>query len=145
MTNKFDLSGSKTLPPLPPPGASGGGSAPAPAAASATLAATKPSPKSAMRFGELNDFVDLTMRSLSHTQLKVWLVLFRDVRNGVARASQKWIAERCGVTDRTVRRVLPYLEARGLVEVKVKGGPGRGPSVYRVRALPPIDADAAVR
>ncbi|WP_165700526.1 helix-turn-helix domain-containing protein [Alienimonas californiensis] len=76
------------------------------------------------------------MRQLSHTQVMIWLVLFRDARNGVARASQKWIAERCGVTDRTVRRQLPLLEARGLVEVKSKGGLGRGPSAYIVRALP---------
>ena len=129
-----DLSGSKILPPLPPPGAAGPPDG-APAAAPQTPPGPRSSSRAATRFAELNNFVDLTMRTLSHTQAKVWLTLFRDVNNGVARASQKYIAERCGVADRTVRRTLHMLEARGLIEVKVRGGLDRGPSVYLVRAV----------
>ena len=137
MPTDFDLSGSKTLTPLPPPGAAVAATTPSPAAAAQPPTSPRSSTRAATRFAELNNFVDLTMRTLSHTQTKVWLTLFRDARDGVARASQKSIAKRCGVADRTVRRTLPMLEARGLIEVKVRGGLGRGPSVYLVRAVAP--------
>ena len=87
------------------------------------------------RFQILNNFIDFTSGSLSRSELLVWFVLFRDTRNGVARTSQKWIAQRAGISDRTVRRALKRLEDRGLVIVVSQGGLGVGASSYRVMPL----------
>lgn len=90
------------------------------------------------RFAQFNAFVDETMRSFrSAAALKVWVVLFRDARpNGIATASQEWIARRAGVDVRSVKRGVRDLKALGLLEVRRKGGTGRGASTYRVHARP---------
>ncbi len=88
------------------------------------------------RFAVLNGFVDASMADLPRAELAVWLVLYRDARQHVARTGQAWIARRAGVDVRTVRRALAALERRGLVKRIRRGGPGAGPSSYRVRSGP---------
>jgi hypothetical protein len=93
--------------------------------------------KTADRFAALNAFVDFTLAGLTRNEIAVWLVLYRDTKNGVARTSQADMARRAGVAARTVRRALDGLKRRGLLEVTYRGGIGRGASAYRVRPLPP--------
>ncbi len=86
------------------------------------------------RFEVLNGFVDASMAECTPSESVVWLVLYRDARNGVANTAQAWIAKRAGLTERTVRRALVGLQRHGLVDVLRKGGPSVGASLYRVRA-----------
>ena len=77
----------------------------------------KPPPRrrsTADRFGVLNAFVDVALRDMQPIDAVVWLVLYRDTKpDGLARTSQKSIAARIGVSDRTVRRALVRLVAAG--------------------------------
>ena len=87
------------------------------------------------RFAVLNNFIDFTLAGLTRNELAVWLVLYRDSRDGIARTSQIDIARRAGVADRTVRRVLAKLESKGLLKTVFRGSLNAGPSRYRVRPL----------
>lgn len=87
------------------------------------------------RFGVLNNFVDFTLRVLNRSDIAVWLVLYRDSRDGVARVSQSHIAERAGVHVSTIKRAIGRLKARELVAVVHQGGLNRGVSSYRVDSL----------
>jgi hypothetical protein len=90
------------------------------------------------RFGVLNGFVDVELRTLTRAELAVWLVLYRDTKpDGTARTGQTDLARRAGVTTRGVRKALTRLIAVGLVEVIRRGRLGCGPSVYRVRGTRP--------
>jgi hypothetical protein len=126
------LTGCQVLPPLRLPGE-------AAAVPAATSNPGRPADEprhgqAAQRFGMINAFVDVTLAELSRNEIAVWLILWRDARNGVARTSQADLARRAGVADRTVRRALTTLQQRGLVGVSSRGGLGRGPSSYRLVA-----------
>jgi DNA-binding transcriptional ArsR family regulator len=97
---------------------------------------TAPEPRRRGRFVALNKLVDCTLAELSRAEIAVWLVLYRDTRDGSALASYDWIAPRAGVDRRNVGRALRRLQARGLVRVLRRGGLGRGASRYRVRGVP---------
>ena len=87
------------------------------------------------RWKTLNEFVDVTMATLTPRQLKVWLVLFRDVgKNGIARTAQTYIAKRTGLRRPTVSTVISELEVMGLIRVIHAGGLNRGLSQYEVRS-----------
>lgn len=97
------------------------------------------------RFPMLNRFIDFTIRELDRNEIAVWLILFRDTREGIAATGQTDIARRAGVAARTVRRVISKLAARGLVQVVRRGSIGAGNSTYRVSPLVDIHtADKAV-
>jgi predicted DNA-binding transcriptional regulator len=89
------------------------------------------------RFATLNAFVDFTLAELPRNEIAVWLILYRDTKNGTARTSQADLGRRAGVSDRTVRRAIDRLRRRGLLKVTYRGGIGRGASTYRVRPLIP--------
>jgi hypothetical protein len=91
--------------------------------------------KAGERFDVLNAFVDFTLASLPRNAIAVWLVLWRDTRDGTARTSMANLARRAGCSPRTVVRAVKALESAGLVDVVYRGGFRRGPSRYRVRAL----------
>ncbi len=91
------------------------------------------------RFAVLNNFIDFTLAGLTRNELAVWLVLYRDSREGIARTSQADIARRAGVTDRTVRNVLRKLEGKRLLKTVFRGSLNAGPSSYRVL---PLDTQA---
>jgi hypothetical protein len=96
----------------------------------------KAAPRTAReRFRTLNTFVDFTARTLRRNELLVWLVLYRDTRDGVARTAQADIARRIGASKRTVMRAIHRLTELGLLAVVYRGGLRRGPSAYRVRPL----------
>ncbi|MCC7419343.1 MAG: helix-turn-helix domain-containing protein [Planctomycetaceae bacterium] len=127
------LAGCEVLPAMEPP-------APRPADEPSEVDARKATGKTTKRkagerFAMLNTFVDFTAGTLARGELLVWLVLFRDCRDGIARTSQADIARRAGMTDRTVRRTLKRLETRGLVQTVSRGGIHRGVSKYRCHPL----------
>ena len=92
-------------------------------------------PRHGDRFALLNAFVDFTLASLRRNEIAVWLVLYRDTKDGIARTGQADIARRIGTSTRTVRRMISRLARRGLLKVIRRGGLQRGPSAYRVRPL----------
>jgi len=92
--------------------------------------------KTGERFALLNAFVDFTLADLSRSEIVVWLVLYRDTRDGTARTSYDDLARRTGLNRRNVGRALRRLEGRGLVKVVHRGGLRRGASRYGVRGLP---------
>jgi hypothetical protein len=87
------------------------------------------------RFGTINSFVDVICKSLNGNETKVWLILWRDVRAGIATTAQADIARRAGVSEKTVKRAIKSLKAKGLVECLRKGSPLGGPSTYRVTGV----------
>jgi predicted DNA-binding transcriptional regulator len=89
------------------------------------------------RFKVVNTFVDFTLRTLRRNEIAVWLILWRDTRDGISRTSQTDIARRAGITKRTVIRVVGRLERKGLLRIVRRGGMNSGPSTYRVQPLQP--------
>ncbi len=85
------------------------------------------------RFAVLNAFVDFTMQELARAEVAVWLVLYRDTKNGIARTAQTDIARRAGLNVRTVKRAIKGLHRRGLLALVYRGSLRRGPSSYRIR------------
>ena len=86
------------------------------------------------RFGTLNAFVDGSMATLRRNDIAVWLVLWRDTKDGIARTGQSDIARRVGATARTVRRAIGRLRRYGLLVLVYQGGLNRGTSAYRVES-----------
>ena len=124
------LPGCSVLPPMEPP-------RPRPASTANGKGGEKPKrPKeTADRFGTINAFVDFTLASLTRNEAAVWLVLWRDTKDGTARTAQTDIARRAGVGRRTVVRIVGTLELRGLLQTVHQGGLNRGMNVYRVLPL----------
>ena len=87
------------------------------------------------RFGVLNAFVDCSLAGLSRSEIAVWLVLYRDTRDGTVRGSQANIAKRAGLTVRGTQKALNKLTAAGLVRVVYRGGLNKGASRYRVEPM----------
>ena len=96
-------------------------------------ARTKRTAQSGDRFQTLNAFVDVTMRDLTPSERIVWIVLYRDVRNGVVTVSQTDVAARSGLTQSTVCLAIQKLVKRDLVRVVTQGGFRKGLSTYRIR------------
>lgn len=88
------------------------------------------------RFAVLNRFIDFTAGTCRRSELLVWLILFRDTKNGLAGTSQSDIAKRTRLGRRTVQLALNSLEAKGLAQCVYRGGLSRGISRYRVHAFP---------
>jgi hypothetical protein len=87
------------------------------------------------RFGAINSFVDVTLRSLTRTEALVWVVLWRDTRHGLARTSYAGLARTSGCRRATVGIALRSLREKGLLEVVRRGGKGQGSNVYRLRSV----------
>jgi DNA-binding transcriptional ArsR family regulator len=92
--------------------------------------------KARERFAVLNAFVDFTLAGLSRGEIAVWLILYRDTREGTARTSYDDLARRAGMNRRNVGRALRRLERLRLLRVVHRGGLRRGVSRYRCRGLP---------
>lgn len=84
------------------------------------------------RFGILNAFVDCSMADLTRAELATWMILYRDTRDGIARAAQSDIATRAGLSERAIRNAIGSLEQAGLLQVVYRGGLNRGVSRYKV-------------
>jgi hypothetical protein len=92
--------------------------------------------KAGERFAVLDAFVDFAIADLSRAEIAVWLILFRDTRDGTARTSYDDLARRAGCNRRNVGRAVRRLERLGLLRVVHRGGLRRGVSRYRACALP---------
>ncbi len=98
-------------------------------------AARKPGAKGktdAGRWPTFNAFVDATIAGLSRSELAVWIVLFRDVRDGVARTGLTDIARRGGMEHGSAKRAVRSLTAKGLLRVVRRGRKNGGTNVYQV-------------
>lgn len=86
------------------------------------------------RFAILNAFVDVALATLTGSETKVWMILFRDTkaRTGTARTGQADIARRAGLSGRAVKGAVRSLKAKGLLTVVRMGRLNAGPSAYRV-------------
>jgi hypothetical protein len=87
------------------------------------------------RFRTLNNFVDFTLAELSRAEIAVWLILYRDTRDGTVRTGMADLARRAGCSRRAVVSAVQRLERLGLLKVVYRGGIHRGSSRYRVRPL----------
>ena len=128
MTEPRILPGCEVLPPMNPP-------QPRTTSTNGKAEKTKRTKQTAERFGVINAFVDFTLGSLTRNETAVWLILWRDERNGTSRTSQADLARRAGVSDRTARRAIERLRRLGLLAVVHRGGLRRGVSTYRVHPL----------
>ena len=92
--------------------------------------------KRSERFALLNAFADFALAGLTGSEVKVWLILFRDTKaaTGTARTGQEDIARRAGIDARSVRRALESLQTRGMVRLVRRGRLNVGPSHYRLAA-----------
>jgi hypothetical protein len=88
------------------------------------------------RFRTINNFLDYSAQYLTPTEALVWVLLWRDAREGLARTAQSYLASRAGVNVRTARRAVERLREVRLLTRKRQGGIGRGPSVYRIHPVP---------
>jgi DNA-binding MarR family transcriptional regulator len=91
--------------------------------------------KAGGRFAVLNAFVDFSLASLPRSDIAVWMVLYRDTKDGTARTSQTDIARRAGIGRRTAVRAISRLEKRRLLVKVHQGGLNRGTSSYRVMPM----------
>ncbi len=91
------------------------------------------------RWKILNNFVDFSMKGLTPAQVKVWLVLYRDSKQGTAATSQRDIARRAGCGLKFVNAAIKVLEEKGLALVVRRGGYRKGSNRYRIRGLEPVD------
>lgn len=88
------------------------------------------------RFKTLNSFIDYALADLSRAEIAVWLILYRDTRDGAARTAYDDLARRAGLNRRNVGRAVRRLKDRGLLRIVYQGGFRRGASRYTVRGLP---------
>ena len=103
---------------------------------------SRPDNGDASRWRTLNTFVDIIARHLSPVEIAVWMVLFRDCRDGTVKASQRNLASRSGASERSVVRAMRRLRDVRLVEV-VKASKSKGEaSLYRLEVRPERCLDA---
>lgn len=137
MSSYESLKGCEVLPPIPTPEKVADGEREAKDRAKAQSCQRTEGPngrrRSQGRFATLNSFVDCSLATILRTDALVWLVLFRDTRDGVARTAQSYIARRAGLCKRTVSTAVRRLEQAGLLDVVHRGGFRRGISTYRIR------------
>ena len=98
----------------------------------------KPSPVVRKLFG-WNRFLDgLAGREpkLHPLAVGIWCWLWRCEKDGLARATERKLAERFGVERKTVRRHLRTLTDAGFLGVLRIGRRDHSPTVYRVRPVP---------
>ena len=80
----------------------------------------------------LNRFVDETLIGLEPLTALLWVVLYREARNGIAEISHGQLAKIMGVSDRTICRHIDVLIANKLLRKLKTGGYGRGCNKYQL-------------
>lgn len=79
-----------------------------------------------------NRFVDEALIGLEHLTALLWLVLYREARNGIAEISHGQLAKIMNVSDRTICRHIDVLIANQLLRKLKTGGYGRGCNRYQL-------------
>lgn len=94
--------------------------------------------RSTMRFETFNAFADESLATLTSSEVRVWIVLFRDGKppKWEARASLDDIARRAGISRQTAWRAARALERRGMLRAVRRGGLNTGPAVRVVAPYP---------
>jgi hypothetical protein len=95
--------------------------------------AVRPSGPARTRWALLNGIVDGKLRELGDAETRVWLVLYRDERDGLARTGMTDIARRAGLSRRGVVKAVKGLKARGIIEVTARGTIAGMPNTYRLK------------
>jgi hypothetical protein len=90
----------------------------------------------AARFVTLNTFVDQVMRRLSPVESLVWIVAFRDCRNGQSSTSSTDLATRTGCGLRTVKAAVQSLCKAGLMTPVILSRHKGQASIYAVTTQP---------
>lgn len=84
----------------------------------------------------LNRFVDEAAKGLDPISMNIWIVLFRFECAGIAWASQETIAERLGLSPKTVYRHIAILKRKKLLRVVKQGHRGGRCNTYQLGILP---------
>ena len=85
------------------------------------------------RWATLNAFVDGAMSQCTAAEVRVWLVLYREVKpGGLARIGMGQISRVAGIERRSVVRALEVLKRRKFVEVVTRGTINGMPNAYRL-------------
>jgi len=85
------------------------------------------------RWATLNSFVDAVLADASEAEVRVWLVIYRDVKpGGLARVGMTDIARRAGMSRRGVVKAIKGLKRRRLIEVATRGSINGTPNAYRL-------------
>ena len=85
------------------------------------------------RWATLNAFVDGVMGRCTEAEVRVWLLLYREVKpGGQARVGMTDIARRTGMTRRGVVNAINGLKRRRLIEVVTRGTINGSPNSYRL-------------
>ena len=72
-------------------------------------------------WGMLSVFVDQRLRTISPVAACIWLVMFRNNRDGVVQIGQDHIAKTLGLKRRVVTKRTQELVDAGLIQVEVRG------------------------
>lgn len=88
------------------------------------------------RFATFNTFVDQIMRDLSPVEALVWVVMFRDSRDGQCKASSQDLARRTGRSLRAVKDAVQRLQRVGLVKAVTLSRHKGYASTYAVNTQP---------
>jgi len=72
--------------------------------------------RAAGRWALLNNVVDILMRDMRPAELKTWLYMYRNERDGVVETSTRQIAHATGLSTRHAHKAVSDLRERGLVE-----------------------------
>lgn len=92
--------------------------------------------KAGERFATLNAFTDATMRTLTPAQIAVWVILFRNERNGTTSRSVRQIATDGGLSLSGAHQSLASLIEAGLVEILQRARHRDEATTYRIHATP---------
>jgi hypothetical protein len=97
------------------------------------------------RWQTFNTFIDAVARNLSPVDIAVWMILFRDCRNGTVEASNRDIVRRSGCSLRAVVDAMKRLRAAGLIDaVRLSRHKGE-PSLYALNTSPDDCLEAITR
>lgn len=83
-----------------------------------------------------NKFIDESLKGLDNAVALTWLVLFRFARDGVARVSKATIAERLGMSERHVARMIESLEGQNFIKVVKRAEYKQGSNIYQLGIRP---------
>jgi hypothetical protein len=88
----------------------------------------------AARFGLLNTFADVALAGLTGSEIKVWLIPFRDTKSArvMAGTRQTVIGRRAELSVRGFQKIIARLADWELLRIVCRGRLNAGPPVYRV-------------
>ena len=89
-----------------------------------------------IKVNRFNKFIDESLKGLDNAVALTWLVLFRFARDGVAQVSKATIAERLGMSERHVARIIDSLEGQKLIKFVKRAKYKQGSNIYQLGTRP---------